>query len=197
MDPLWSYFPRCSLSLSLFFFNSECVLFCNQIIAVLCLWLKMEDFQPEGQREHRGAFCTMSSQISLPSHSSSWRTCFMECSFQRSSSEEVNATSPKEQSTFTRILYCQLPTSEAKSFSTVGSFNKRLESWVYLHLFYFVYRPYHAACRILVPWLGIKPVPSALEARSLNHWTTRDVPCNNFRSNFGVFYYSPHKPTST
>ena len=52
----------------------------------------------------------------------------MECSFRRSSSEEVNAMSPKEQSTFTLIIYCQLPTSEAKSFSTVGNFNKRLES---------------------------------------------------------------------
>ena len=28
----------------------------------------------------------------------------------------------------------------------------------------------------LVPWPGIKPGPSALGARSLNHWTTREVP---------------------
>ena len=41
-----------------------------------------------------------------------------------------------------------------------------------------------AACRIflaacmwdLVPWPGIKPGPPALGARSLNHWTTREVP---------------------
>ena len=40
-----------------------------------------------------------------------------------------------------------------------------------------------AACRIfscgmqdLVPWPGIKPRPPALGARSLNHWTTREVP---------------------
>ena len=29
---------------------------------------------------------------------------------------------------------------------------------------------------ILVPQPGIKPMPSPLEARSLNHWTTREVP---------------------
>ena len=33
-----------------------------------------------------------------------------------------------------------------------------------------------AACGILVPWPGIKPVPFALEAQSLNHWTTREIP---------------------
>ena len=27
----------------------------------------------------------------------------------------------------------------------------------------------HIACGILVPWLGIKPKPPALEAQSLNH----------------------------
>ena len=32
---------------------------------------------------------------------------------------------------------------------------------------------------ILVPWLGIEPVAPALEAQSLNYWTTRDVPVFN------------------
>ena len=32
------------------------------------------------------------------------------------------------------------------------------------------------ACGILVPWLGIGPRPSALEAQSANHWTNREVP---------------------
>ena len=31
-------------------------------------------------------------------------------------------------------------------------------------------------CRILVPWPGTEPVPPAVEAWSLNHWTTREVP---------------------
>ena len=28
----------------------------------------------------------------------------------------------------------------------------------------------------IVPWPEIKPVPPAVEAQSLNHWTTREVP---------------------
>ena len=31
------------------------------------------------------------------------------------------------------------------------------------------------ACGILVPQTGIKTVPPALEAQSLNHWTTRVI----------------------
>ena len=35
------------------------------------------------------------------------------------------------------------------------------------------------ACRIsAVPQLGMEPMPRAVEARSLNHWITREVPCN-------------------
>ena len=37
-----------------------------------------------------------------------------------------------------------------------------------------------AACRILVPQPGIEPVPPAVEARSLNHWTAREVPIGLF-----------------
>ena len=40
---------------------------------------------------------------------------------------------------------------------------------------YYYYYFSQAECGILVPWSGIKPVPSALEALSLNHWTAREV----------------------
>ena len=41
----------------------------------------------------------------------------------------------------------------------------------------FIYiRPRRAACGILVPQPGIEPVPPAMEARSPNHWTTREFP---------------------
>ena len=33
-----------------------------------------------------------------------------------------------------------------------------------------------AACGILAPLSGIEPMPLALEAQNLNHWTTRKVP---------------------
>ena len=36
------------------------------------------------------------------------------------------------------------------------------------------------ASGILVPQLGFKPVPPALEVKSLSHWTTREVPLNVF-----------------
>ena len=36
--------------------------------------------------------------------------------------------------------------------------------------------PHHAPCGISVPGPGIEPEPPALEALSLNHWTTREVP---------------------
>ena len=32
------------------------------------------------------------------------------------------------------------------------------------------------ACGILAPRPGMEPVPPAVEAQSLNHWTTREVP---------------------
>ena len=33
-----------------------------------------------------------------------------------------------------------------------------------------------APCSILLPQLGNKPTPPAVETRSLNHWTTMNVP---------------------
>ena len=35
---------------------------------------------------------------------------------------------------------------------------------------------HHMACGILVPQPGIKPMSPSVEARILNHWTTREVP---------------------
>ena len=45
----------------------------------------------------------------------------------------------------------------------------------YFILFYFIW-PHHAACEILGSWPGIKPKRPAVEAQSLNHWTSREVP---------------------
>ena len=39
----------------------------------------------------------------------------------------------------------------------------------------------HHACEILVPQTGIQPKPPAVEAWSLNHYTTREVPCIYFK----------------
>ena len=45
----------------------------------------------------------------------------------------------------------------------------------YLFIYLFTW-PHHEECRILVPWPGIEPLPPVLEAQSLNHWTTKEVP---------------------
>ena len=42
----------------------------------------------------------------------------------------------------------------------------------------------HMACVILAPRAGIEPVPLALEARSLNQWTAREVPA--FKCSAGI-----------
>ena len=61
---------------------------------------------------------------------------------------------------------------------------------IFIHLFIWLHRVFVAACGIfvvacrifscgmwdLVPWPGIKPGPPALGGRSLNCWTTREVP---------------------
>ena len=46
--------------------------------------------------------------------------------------------------------------------------------------------PRLAACGILVPWPEIEPVPPTLEAWSLNHWTTREVPMKIFKAIFHI-----------
>ena len=53
-----------------------------------------------------------------------------------------------------------------------------LSRWLYVQrsFFFFFFLLCHIACRLLVPRPGIKPMPSAVEVRSLNHWTTREVP---------------------
>ena len=49
--------------------------------------------------------------------------------------------------------------------------------FILTNLFFFSL-PCCMAYGILVPQSGIKPVPPALEAQSLNHWTAREVPTN-------------------
>ena len=41
---------------------------------------------------------------------------------------------------------------------------------------YFISWLHCGTCRILVPQPGIKPMPLALGAQSLSHWTAREVP---------------------
>ena len=45
---------------------------------------------------------------------------------------------------------------------------------------------YHMACRILVPWPGIKPLSPSLAVWSLNHWTTSKVPSHSYSSVYDI-----------
>ena len=51
-------------------------------------------------------------------------------------------------------------------------------------LFYLFFWPQHAGILSVVPRPGIEPVPPAVEARSLNHWTAREVPERILLNNF-------------
>ena len=56
--------------------------------------------------------------------------------------------------------------------------------------------PHGAAYGILVTRLGIEPVPPAVEAQSLNHWTAREVSSINFiflKLHFYTFKQHPER----
>ena len=50
---------------------------------------------------------------------------------------------------------------------------------VFIYLFWLNW-PGEAACRVLVPWPGIEPIPFAVKAQSLNHYIAREAPKNCF-----------------
>ena len=63
--------------------------------------------------------------------------------------------------------------------------------------FFFFFWLRCSGCGILVLWSNIEPVPSALEAQSLNPWTTRQVPPFKQYGAEAWFYISsflPHRP---
>ena len=76
----------------------------------------------------------------------------------------------------TSIYTSSVPLEEA---GFCGGFVGFFEHAYFLHLIFF-FLPSNAARRILVPWPGIKPVPFTVEAGSVNHWTTREVPRHKF-----------------
>ena len=55
-------------------------------------------------------------------------------------------------------------------------FFKRSSKFSFNLTYFFSFWPCCSACRISVPQPGIKPVPPAMEAQSLNHWTAGEVP---------------------
>jgi len=77
-------------------------------------------------------------------------------------------------------LVLQTVTFSQDICSTMYFLNLISSSFFYLlyfiYLFFLVLLPCYMVFRILVPHPGIKPVPPASEAQSLNHWTIRETP---------------------
>ena len=61
-----------------------------------------------------------------------------------------------------------MPKKAQKKEGKKGSFFKKF--------YLFIFWPHLTACGILLPWPGIEPGPTAVNALSLNHWTTREFP---------------------
>ena len=70
-------------------------------------------------------------------------------------------------------LQCRQNSSTLHGGILTGSSNN-LPSEMYPCDFFFFFWPHLAACRIFVPWPGIKPVPPAMEAQSSHHRTARE-----------------------
>ena len=49
-------------------------------------------------------------------------------------------------------------------------------------------------CGTLIPWSGIKPTPLAVEALSLNCWTSKEVPSDGSKGVNGNFFGETRKP---
>lgn len=60
-----------------------------------------------------------------------------------------------------------------------------------LLLVFVFFWPWHMACGILVPWPGIEPASPAVEAQTLNHWTTSKVPSFFILFDFSSIYHTP------
>ena len=52
------------------------------------------------------------------------------------------------------------------------------------------------ACRILVPWPGVEPMPPAVEAWHPNHWAAREVPSSQFKIKAQSFVMAWRPPGS-
>ena len=59
--------------------------------------------------------------------------------------------------------------------------------YYYLLFFLSFFLTYHRACGILASQPRIEPTPPAVEVRSLNHWTAREVPTYCFQNLFVDF----------
>ena len=91
-----------------------------------------------------------------------------------------------------RELLFVLHSHQTVRFLRLATENIYVCVYIYIYIFFFFLSFFvfvwlcFAACRILVPIPGFKPVPSAMEVCSLSHWTTGEVP-----SQWILFIFQP------
>ena len=75
------------------------------------------------------------------------------------------------------FLFLHAPSVFNNHYFGQKTFNECFLFFPFLKYYIFIYFwPCHTVCGTSVLQPGIEPVPPALEAQSLNHWTTREVP---------------------
>ena len=85
--------------------------------------------------------------------------------------------------TLTRVIFWVFSALEIKQTSVrcprhTAKFSDWRPKFLYPPLLYFFEKKFWShlmAWRIVVPWPGLEPSPTALEVWSSNHWTTREV----------------------
>ena len=80
------------------------------------------------------------------------------------------------------------------------SFFFKIYMYVYMYvcMYVFIYvLSCHMACGTLVSWSRIKPIPPAMEAQSVNHWISREVPLCLFVCLFSNYLLGRARSVST
>ena len=104
----------------------------------------------------------------------SWFPC---CSSHHQACSTSGSSHPQ---TWTRLFLSSLVIPSTTVLSA-PSYHPLLPCVIFLCVFFW---PCHAAGRILVPRPGIEPATPRVEARSLYHWTVREVPVTFLNSTY-------------
>ena len=130
----------------------------RSLTQLLASWV--ESLFPVGQ-SHRGSFQTTRSIRSQPCQSAQI-TIKCKDKYRKPSQSLCSSTDYKSAP---GTLYNRVQNQRRGSADVLKTLKK-------------IFWPCHTSCGILVPWSGIKPLSPAVEAWSLNHWTTREVPAD-------------------
>ena len=137
---------------------------------ILTAWRGSRNGRLQSQRQ-TSAFCLCGDSVHLPlpvvTKKLLWVGSFM---LSRAQSSDAQEWGPLLDGATESIESCPGTSKLANSWDMLIGPNLQL-----IHvLFFFLTAP--STCEILVPQPGTEPGPPALEAWSLNHWTTKEIP---------------------